>query len=60
MTTATITGATLREHAELGMLDRMAGSVIQTREQYAQANPDFVGEDAADVYRAYRAGYVAK
>jgi hypothetical protein len=60
MNATTITGATLKQHADNGTLDRLAGSVIQTKEQYAQAHPAFVGEDAADVYRAYRAGYVGK
>lgn len=49
--------ATLRAHAENGALDRIAGSAIQTKDQYREANPTFTGEDAADIYRAYRAGY---
>jgi hypothetical protein len=56
-TTTTGFTAILRQHAENGTLDRMAGSAIQTKDQYREANPTFTGEDAADIYRAYRAGY---
>lgn len=59
-TMTTFTADTLRAHAENGTLDRLAGSAIQTKDQYAEAHATFTGEDAADVYRAYRAGYVGK
>lgn len=52
-----ITAQDLRAHAEIGGLDRMAGLAIQTREQYQRANPTITGEDAWDIYRAYRAGF---
>jgi hypothetical protein len=54
---ATITAQDLRKHADNGSLDRMAGSAIQTREQYKEANPGLTFEDDSDIYRAYRAGY---
>jgi hypothetical protein len=58
--TNAITGQTLKDHAGNGVLDRLAGSAIQTKAQYREAHPMFTGEDADDVYRAYRAGYAGK
>lgn len=48
---------TLRGHCDNGKLDRMAGSAIQTKAQYKEANPGLSVEDFEDIYRAYRAGY---
>ena len=55
-----VTADAYRAQFDNGVLDRMAGSAIQTRAQYAEANPGISAEDFDDFYRLYRNGYTAK
>jgi len=53
----TLTADVYQAQFENGVIDRILGAAIKTRDEHQAINPGYGYEDLQDLYRSYRNGY---